>query len=110
MSSNWMPLTDAAEFAQTLYRDAGKSISRKTVSRWARDGKVQAEQRESRWYVETTSLRERVEALVGHALRPPAAPRRMRARVDRPSRGQDLRAILAERNASFLRDLNAGID
>ena len=110
MSTHWMPLSDAAKVAQEIFQHAGRSVSRKTVSRWARDGKVQAEQRSDRWYVEADSLRYHVHSLVGH-MSPPAS--RSTAHVDRQEsadRLRHVRAYVQYANAQFLSDLQRGVD
>ena len=107
MTARWLSLTEAAKWVQAEFERAGKTISRKTVSRWARDGRVRAEQREQRWYVDASSLEAHVRRLLadGSTTPPPATDSE-----DDAKRFRALRDFVRARNRRFLRDLEKGID
>ncbi|MBM3216104.1 helix-turn-helix domain-containing protein [Candidatus Poribacteria bacterium] len=101
MSDVWLALSEAASLVQEQFAREGRTISRKTVSRWASDGKVSAARRGSRWFIERESLLKYLgELLAGSVDVTPA----------QPEPANRLREQIARRNAQFLRDLEAGID
>ena len=107
MSTTWLTLSEAARHVQNAYAREGKSISRKTVSRWASSGAVVAERSGSRWRVDRDSLADYVAGQLARMSEGEAAeaPRLLeQARLDRLSQQ------VARGNADFLRNLNAGID
>jgi len=107
VSTTWLTLSEAARHVQDAYAREDKSISRKTVSRWAINGVVNAERHGSRWRIDRDSLAEHVSAQLAKMSEDAAAkgPHLIeQARLDRLSQE------VARRNADFLRNLNAGID
>ena len=56
MEPNWITLTEAAERIQALYASSGRSVSRKTISRWAVSGKIEAKREGRYWKVNAESL------------------------------------------------------
>ncbi|MDA1191238.1 MAG: helix-turn-helix domain-containing protein [Candidatus Poribacteria bacterium] len=109
MTSRWLSLTEAAKVAQTEFERAGKTVSRKTVSRWARDGKVNAERRDERWYVDPDSLRQYVdyELTVADATSNEPCDDDV---SDEPEHVEALRVFLRRRRNAFLNELENGVD
>ena len=107
MSTNWLTLSEAARHVQAAYAREGKTISRKTISRWAISGLINAERRGSRWRVDRDSL---ATYLAGQLTKmsddEAAKPVHLveQARLDR------LSSKVARGNADFLRNLSVGID
>ena len=125
MTREWVTLSEAAEWAQQRFESAGRSLSRKTVSRWALDGKVRAVQQGKRWFVQPASLASFVTdqlnvtadvapvpvvdpAPVAEPVRP-TADRLVSVTPSEPA-SDLLHKEVQRRNARFLRDLNDGID
>jgi hypothetical protein len=133
MTREWVTLSEAAEWAQKRFESAGRSLSRKTVSRWALDGKVRAVQQGKRWFVQPASLVSFVTEQLNDESDVPAPvvesdsvtenlesaqvsePVRHPASHTTPSSPSEpvpdrVRQTVQRRNAQFLRDLNNGID
>jgi hypothetical protein len=107
VSTTWLTLSEAARHVQSAYAREGKSISRKTVSRWAISGLVSAERNGSRWRVDRDSLAAHIAAQLSKlsAEEEAKGPHLIeQARLDRLSRA------VARRNADFMRNLAAGVD
>ncbi|MAF10314.1 hypothetical protein CMK11_07675 [Candidatus Poribacteria bacterium] len=107
MSTTWLTLSEAARHVQSAYAREGRSISRKTVSRWAISGLVAAERNGSRWRVDRDSLAAHIAAQLSKmsAEEEAKGPHLIeQARLDRLSRA------VARRNADFMRNLAAGVD
>lgn len=98
MTREWMTLSEAAAWAQERFAKAGRSLSRKTVSRWALKGKIRAKLEGKRWYVQSPSLVAFVEEQLGGDPSPSF------------SSSEAVRRAFQERNARFLEDLRRGID
>ena len=117
MEPNWITLTEAAERIQKLYASSGRSVSRKTVSRWAASGKIEAKREGRYWRVNAESLcaaaaetlgEMDVEAKSADALAPPdRTEEKAEPAEDSVSA---LRRFIQRRNALFLRDLEDGVD
>lgn len=131
MTREWVTLSEAAEWAQQRFESFGRSLSRKTVSRWALDGKVRAVQQGKRWFVQPASLMSFVKDQLSAADTDAVSVviDNDDARVEStpvivaPSREasagstnaddsgiEQIRATTQQRNARFLRDLKDGID
>ena len=107
MSTTWLTLSEAARHVQAAYAREGKTISRKTISRWAISGLVNAERQGSRWRVDRDSLASHLTGQLTRISDEEAAkgPHLVeQARLDRLARK------VAGGNADFLRNLSAGID
>lgn len=107
MSTTWLTLSEAARHVQDAYAREGKTISRKTVSRWAINGVINAERRGSRWLIDRDSLAEHV---AGQLSRMSAEEEAKGPHLIEQARLDRLSQQVARRNADFLRNLNAGID
>jgi len=107
VSTTWLTLSEAARHVQAAYAREGKTISRKTISRWAISGLVSAERHGSRWRVDRDSLATHLAGQLTKMSEEEAdkAPHLVeQARLDRLARK------VARGNADFLRNLRAGID
>lgn len=108
MTGEWWSLSDAATWVQQEFARAHRTVSRKTVSRWAHERKVRAELRGSRWYIHVASLKEHVTLLL-------RLPNRETVSTAMPEEPQtqyllELRRFAEQRNAGFLRELERGVD
>ena len=101
MESNWITLTEAAERMQELYASSGRSVSRKTVSRWAASGKIEAKREGRYWKVNAESLCAAAAETLGEM--------DVEAEPAEDAVGA-LRRFIQRRNALFLRDLEDGVD
>jgi len=131
MTREWVTLSEAAEWARERFESAGRTLSRKTVSRWALDGKVRAIQQGKRWFVQPQSLMAFVASQLQSAsddtspgegtlttpplpesVKSPTVVRSAPPRQPAPSEAvrDPVREAYQKRNARFLRDLNNGID
>lgn len=97
MTREWITLSEAARWAQERFAQAGRSLSRKTVSRWALEGKIRAKREDKRWYIHLQSLILFVDGLLEGSRPSFSSP-------------DPVRRAFQERNAQFLKDLNRGID
>ena len=118
-SLNWITLTEAAERIQALYASSGKSVSRKTISRWAASGKIEAKREGWYWKVNAESLRAAAAETLGEvdAASVEETPADESAPLEPEEAAEPaedavsaLRRFIQRRNALFLRDLEDGVD
>ncbi len=116
MEPDWITLTEAAERIQALYASSGRSVSRKTISRWAASGKIEAKREGRYWKVNAESLRAAAaetlgEVEAGHVEETPAdEPAPLEPEEPAEDAVSALRRFIQRRNALFLRDLEDGVD
>lgn len=111
MEPNWITLTEAAERIQALYASSGHSVSRKTISRWAASGKIEAKREGRYWKVNAESLCAAAAETLGE-VEVEDAPMEEAPVEEKPSEDAvgALRRFIQRRNALFLRDLENGVD
>ena len=109
MEPNWITLTEAAERIQALYASSGRSVSRKTISRWAVSGKIEAKREGRYWKVNAESLCAAAAEALGEVEDAPMEEAPVEEKP--PEDAVDaLRRLIQRRNALFLRDLEDGVD
>ena len=108
----WVSLSEAHAWALERYAASGRTISRKTVSRWASSGKIEAKREGRFWRARLESLREAVHKELGNAA--DIVVEKVVASADAAEsvggREERLRRFIERRSALFRRDLEAGID